>query len=146
MSDSEYGPPSGSACRVPAYNLKTVAFPDCVRKCAFVEIMGVGECESACPWKFDHTGNPVDGEKLLRKKRSEMSIKSGALLACCICGKRKATTRRFHRGTPFSYYLTFCCAYRNAGYGQTRHASRQKWQQANSAICVKQSNDEQKGE
>jgi len=66
VSDSEYAGPSGSACRVPAHNLKTVAFPDCASKCAFVEIMGVGECESACPWKF---GNPVDGEKLRQNRR-----------------------------------------------------------------------------
>jgi len=50
---------------VPAHNLKTVPFPDCAKRCSFVEIMGAGECESACTWKFDHTGNPV---KLKRKK------------------------------------------------------------------------------
>ena len=70
MSDSEYAGPSGSACRVPVHNLKTVAFPDCASKCAFVEIMGVGECESACPWKFEHTGNPVDGEKLTQNDQA----------------------------------------------------------------------------
>jgi len=62
-------PPSGSACRVPAHNLKTMAFPDCAKRCAFIEIIGAGECESACPWKFDHTGNPVDGEKLRQNAR-----------------------------------------------------------------------------
>ena len=51
--------------RVPAHNLKAVAFPDCACKCALVEIMGVGECESACPWKFNHTGdNGLAGQSL----------------------------------------------------------------------------------
>jgi hypothetical protein len=62
-------PPSGSACRIPAHNLKMVAFPDCARKCAFVEIMGVGECESACPWKFDHAGNPCVQRKAVSNDR-----------------------------------------------------------------------------
>jgi len=38
--------------RVPAENLKAVAFPCCAKTCAFVELMGVGECESVCPEKF----------------------------------------------------------------------------------------------
>ena len=82
MSGSEYGPPSGSACRVPAHSQKTVAFPDCAKRCAFIEIMGAGECESACPWKFDHTGNPVDGEKLRQNaplqglERSDNNLKA----------------------------------------------------------------------
>jgi epoxyqueuosine reductase QueG len=59
----------GTLRRDTAHNLKTLAFPDCARKCAFIEIMGVGECESACPWKFDHAGNPVDGEKLRQNAR-----------------------------------------------------------------------------
>ena len=70
MSGSEYAPLSGSAGLVPAHSQKTVAFPDCAKLCAFVKAMGGGECESACPWKFDHTGNPVDGEKLRQNKSS----------------------------------------------------------------------------
>jgi hypothetical protein len=50
--------PSGSV-RVPAHNLKTTDFPACASQCVFVEAMGVGECESACPWKFDNDGKPI---------------------------------------------------------------------------------------
>jgi len=60
---SFYAPPAGSAGLVPAHSQKTVAFPNCAKRCAFVEAMGVGECESACPWKFDHHGDPVDGDR-----------------------------------------------------------------------------------
>ena len=55
---------ANSIGRVPSYELKTTAFPDCALKCRFAEVLGVGECEAVCPLKFDNTGNPVDGEKL----------------------------------------------------------------------------------
>lgn len=51
--------PSACSVRVPAHNLKTTDFPACASRCALVEAMGVGECEAACPWKFDSDGNPV---------------------------------------------------------------------------------------
>ena len=52
---------SQSSCsvHVSAHNLKTTDFPACASRCAFIDAMGVGECESACPWKFDKDGNPV---------------------------------------------------------------------------------------
>lgn len=65
----------------PARNLKTIAFPDCARQCAFVKLMGAGECESACPWKFDHTGNPVDSDKL-----KPTAAPTGGMVRCPVCG------------------------------------------------------------
>jgi hypothetical protein len=46
-------------CSVPSNTLRDVSFPECARRCGLVEILGVGECESVCPWKFDEHGNPV---------------------------------------------------------------------------------------
>jgi len=40
--------------KVPAMELKMIKWPKCSRSCAFVELMGVGECESACPEKFNN--------------------------------------------------------------------------------------------
>ena len=40
--------------------LKTIPFPDCTTDCELVEMIGVGECESACGWKFDDNGNPIE--------------------------------------------------------------------------------------
>ena len=37
---------------VSAYELKDVPFPDCASRCAIIGYMGVGECESICPFKF----------------------------------------------------------------------------------------------
>jgi len=63
LSDSgRYTPLSDSVGLVSVDSQKTVAFPDCAKRCAFVKAMGVGECESACPWKFDREGNPVADE------------------------------------------------------------------------------------
>jgi len=45
----------------PAHEFKTVSFPECAKDCAAVEYLGVCECESVCPWKFDKDGNPVKG-------------------------------------------------------------------------------------
>jgi len=61
MERSGIGSTSRPSCsvRVPAHNLKATDFPACASRCAFVEAMGVGECESACPWKFDNDGNPI---------------------------------------------------------------------------------------
>jgi len=42
--------------KVPAQELKKVKFPQCASQCLLVEILGVGECESACPHKFDENG------------------------------------------------------------------------------------------
>ena len=83
MSGSEYGPPSGSAGLVPAHSQKTVAFPDCAKRCAFVKAMGAGECESACPWKFDGMGRPLDGEKIRQndKLSGGVAVRSDAMLA-----------------------------------------------------------------
>lgn len=84
--------PSGSACRVPVHNLKTVAFPDCAKRCAFIEIMGAGECESACPWKFDHTGNPVDGEKLRQNAPREARAVASRPECGCSASQSKGET------------------------------------------------------
>lgn len=44
-----------------AHNFKAVKFPDCAKDCALVDYLGVGECESACWWKFDlKTGKEFD--------------------------------------------------------------------------------------
>jgi hypothetical protein len=45
----------------PAHTFKAVKFPECSSQCALVEYLGVGECESACPWKFNlKTGNALE--------------------------------------------------------------------------------------
>ena len=41
------------ANKVPASDLKLIQFPDCYASCAAVECLGVGECESVCPYKFN---------------------------------------------------------------------------------------------
>jgi len=44
----------------PAYSLKNIEFPRCAVSCAAMEYLGVGECESVCPWKFaSETGEDV---------------------------------------------------------------------------------------
>lgn len=43
---------------VPANVLKLVLFPTCSNKCAALELLGAGECDSVCPYKFDGTGEP----------------------------------------------------------------------------------------
>ena len=35
-------------------------FPDCADGCPVIELLGVGECESVCPRKFDADGEPVN--------------------------------------------------------------------------------------
>ncbi len=35
-----------------AANLKDVPFPECADTCGAVDYLGVGECESVCPHKF----------------------------------------------------------------------------------------------
>ena len=35
------------------YELKQVPFPECATNCEVVKYLGVGECESVCPWKFN---------------------------------------------------------------------------------------------
>ena len=34
------------------YELKDIPFPDCYKMCELVKELGVGECESICPFKF----------------------------------------------------------------------------------------------
>ena len=43
---------------------RNIPFPDCAGQCAALNILGVGECESICPWKFDATGRPLTIEEL----------------------------------------------------------------------------------
>lgn len=47
----------------PAHNLKDTPFPDCGSRCLAVEYLGVGECESVCPWKFNKDGEPTKKQK-----------------------------------------------------------------------------------
>lgn len=42
----------------PAQELSDLKFPECASQCLAVEYLGVGECESVCPKKFDEKGNP----------------------------------------------------------------------------------------
>lgn len=37
----------------------TKPFPKCAEGCSMVELLGVCECESVCPHKFDKDGNPL---------------------------------------------------------------------------------------
>ena len=39
-----------------AHSLKSVPFPECGTNCATITILGAGECESVCPYKFDKDG------------------------------------------------------------------------------------------
>jgi len=43
----------------PAYTFKDMKFPDCATNCSAVSYLGVGECESVCPWKFNKDGDPL---------------------------------------------------------------------------------------
>ena len=43
-------PPPGKQFVV---DLVDVPFPTCSKTCAVVERMGVDECDSMCPWKFE---------------------------------------------------------------------------------------------
>ena len=36
-----------------AWSLKNIAFPRCSDLCRTIKYLGVGECESICPWKFE---------------------------------------------------------------------------------------------
>ena len=38
-------------CKKTVEELRNIPFPECYKECSFVETMGVGECESACPEK-----------------------------------------------------------------------------------------------
>lgn len=50
-----------------ASEMYQVLFPKCSRECETVEILGVSECESVCPHKFNtETGKPL--EILVRNK------------------------------------------------------------------------------
>ena len=42
-----------------AGELKNIEFPECSKNCLAVEYLGVGECESVCPFKFDEDGNSI---------------------------------------------------------------------------------------
>lgn len=44
---------------LPAGELSHLPFPECGKRCAAMHYLGVGECESVCPKKFDERGNPV---------------------------------------------------------------------------------------
>lgn len=35
-------------------------FPECARHCDLMRLLGVSECESVCPEKFDKHGNPIE--------------------------------------------------------------------------------------
>jgi ferredoxin len=37
---------------VTAGELKSVAFPECAKNCAANQVLGCGECESVCSFKF----------------------------------------------------------------------------------------------
>lgn len=43
-----------------AYELRIIQFPDCASRCGVIKIMGAGECESICPYKFDEHGAPKE--------------------------------------------------------------------------------------
>ena len=52
--------------------LTSTEFPECSKKCEMLPLLGVGECESCCPHKFDKDGNsipitqtPIDKEVIL---------------------------------------------------------------------------------
>ncbi len=40
-------------------SIKNISFPECYDNCELVKYLGVGECESCCPWKFDKNGNSI---------------------------------------------------------------------------------------
>lgn len=42
----------------PAWEFKTVIFPDCYKHCAAGHYLSVSECESVCEWKFEEQGKP----------------------------------------------------------------------------------------
>lgn len=44
---------------VSASVLKNIVFPECASRCKLVKLLGVCECESACPWKFDAEQQPA---------------------------------------------------------------------------------------
>ncbi|KKL99853.1 hypothetical protein LCGC14_1810240 [marine sediment metagenome] len=48
-------------------SLKNISFPECYDNCEIVRMLGVGECESCCPWKFDKDGNSIKQEKENKK-------------------------------------------------------------------------------
>ena len=54
-----FGKQSSQVEAKPAHPTDNLPFPDCSSKCGAVELLGVGECESLCPRKFDKEGNPI---------------------------------------------------------------------------------------
>ena len=53
------GSNDGLGGKLPACDFRSIAFSACAKNCAAVDYLGVGECESCCPHKFDANGKPV---------------------------------------------------------------------------------------
>lgn len=51
-----------------------IPFPNCHEKCKIVKLLGVGECESCCSWKFDKEGNSIN-ETLIKERLKTWNIK-----------------------------------------------------------------------
>jgi len=48
-----------------AYDLESVPFPECASECEVLPVLGAGECESVCSWKFNpETGDPYEREEI----------------------------------------------------------------------------------
>jgi hypothetical protein len=41
---------------ITASSLKLVPFPECAATCSLIKVLGCGECENVCPYKFDAQG------------------------------------------------------------------------------------------
>lgn len=50
------------------FKLNNVVYPNCSIDCAIIKHLGVGECESVCPHKFDSNGEPYKVLELNKKE------------------------------------------------------------------------------
>jgi len=46
----------------------TMSFPECYKSCDAARLLGVGECKSVCPHKFNEKGDPVE----IKDERGEL--------------------------------------------------------------------------
>lgn len=52
--------------------LKQIAFPECSKKCAALEMLGACECESICGWKFHSCDKSQSRKGLTQKELDEL--------------------------------------------------------------------------
>jgi hypothetical protein len=82
-------------------SLIMTTFPRCLKLCSFVKIIGVHQCESTCPWKFDSAKLPVGIEILKKNIKNYTVVPPTVGHICFFCNPAQDQTTENPRCTDF---------------------------------------------